>query len=267
MVSFEKKLNAGIVLVTPEIADEWLSTNIENNRTIKPNVWKKYAADMKSGHFGLNPDAVAFNDNGQLFNGQHRLTAIVKSGVPALVFAVFGFPMSDDQLLNVDTGNRRTAVDNLEISGCTDEVIINGFSIASRYIEAKLGKHVISHAMVRDFIEGHRAPMKWTIETAGMTKNGGGGKMQAIVAAAVYSAYVNDESREALRAFCRAYRNADYSGCDDYSTEFVTRLRDRVKATHFTNKKGIVFAESCIHGFCVGAKRLIEREDYYKAME
>lgn len=67
--------------ITPEIAANWLESNGDNRRLSKPTI-AAYASDMLSGNWDENvADAIAFDADGILRNGQHRLHAIVESGV------------------------------------------------------------------------------------------------------------------------------------------------------------------------------------------
>ncbi len=45
---------------------------------------------MKEGHFQLTHQGIAFNEDGELFDGQHRLLAVMKSGVPVQMVVTRG---------------------------------------------------------------------------------------------------------------------------------------------------------------------------------
>ena len=68
-------------IITPEIAAEMLGKNLPYNRPINDSTVDKYAADMKAGRWCEDTaDAISISEKGYLLDGQHRLTAIVKSG-------------------------------------------------------------------------------------------------------------------------------------------------------------------------------------------
>lgn len=70
------------VKVTPELAMKWLESN-DNNRNVRDAHVLKLAADMKAGKWkGRNGEAIRFDSNGRLVDGQHRLWACVEAGVP-----------------------------------------------------------------------------------------------------------------------------------------------------------------------------------------
>ena len=78
-----------IVDVTPEMASQFLMHNV-SNRPINRNDVKKYADNLKNGQHVLLGDAIMFGKDGELYNGQHRLTAIVESGITAKMLILFG---------------------------------------------------------------------------------------------------------------------------------------------------------------------------------
>ena len=71
--------------VTPEMAAAWLSDN-PHNRPLDEARVAEYAERMRSGGWvervkgGSRPIEVL--DTGRLLNGQHRLTAVIRAGIP-----------------------------------------------------------------------------------------------------------------------------------------------------------------------------------------
>lgn len=70
-----------VVRVTPEIAERWLKNN-GKNRNLSSIHAKRLAAVMAAGKWSLNGQTISFDDQGRLLDGQHRLTAVIISGVP-----------------------------------------------------------------------------------------------------------------------------------------------------------------------------------------
>jgi len=66
--------------ITPAIARSILAMNI-GNRNVRTSVVSKYAKDMKNGMWLTTPEGIAIDKTGNLIDGQHRLHAIVESGV------------------------------------------------------------------------------------------------------------------------------------------------------------------------------------------
>lgn len=71
-------------LFSPELAKELLEKNYIKNRPIRPSQVNYLASEMKAGRFSPagNICVAMLNGSMALINGQHTLTAIVKSGIP-----------------------------------------------------------------------------------------------------------------------------------------------------------------------------------------
>jgi hypothetical protein len=107
--------NSRIVTFTPEIAAWIMETYNNGNRPKKPTSIKKYATAMMAGVWGVTGDTIKFSDAGRLRDGQNRMMACVRAGVPFTSHVVFGI---DDALFHVmDTGKPRGAADVLSIAG------------------------------------------------------------------------------------------------------------------------------------------------------
>lgn len=100
--------------VTPKKAAEWLKRNI-NNRPLPESEIQFLAGAMLDGKWELNGDAIRFNTNGDLIDGQTRLSACVRSGVSFQTLVVRGLQHSTFNTF--DGGRRRTAKDDLHVRG------------------------------------------------------------------------------------------------------------------------------------------------------
>lgn len=77
--------------VAPALATEWLQKNSINRNPNKATI-KKYAADMEAGRWAITSDLIAFDPDGVLLNGQHRLMAVIKSGATVGMMVARGVP-------------------------------------------------------------------------------------------------------------------------------------------------------------------------------
>lgn len=66
-------------IVTPQMASLWLGDN-PHNRPINQKRVMELVKKIQAGSWKENPPIEVFS-TGRLWNGQHRLTAIVRSGV------------------------------------------------------------------------------------------------------------------------------------------------------------------------------------------
>jgi len=108
-----------IMTITPEIAAEFLLRNTENRK--KRGWWISALAGMiKRGEWIVSHQGIAFDKNGVLLDGQHRLEAIVEAGIP--VQMVVSFDVDGDAFKVVDNGIKRTLSDLTGIHVRTAEV-------------------------------------------------------------------------------------------------------------------------------------------------
>ncbi len=69
-----------IETITPELADLWLTKHNNINRNVSQQTVESYATDMKNGRWSITHQGIAFDTDGNLQDGQHRLWAVVFSG-------------------------------------------------------------------------------------------------------------------------------------------------------------------------------------------
>ncbi|MET9339229.1 hypothetical protein [Nonomuraea sp. NPDC003804] len=103
-----------LVYVTPDMAQRWLYRN-NGNRPLRKDVVAKLARDLQAGRFMENGDAIRVSADGDLADGQHRLNAIVESGVGAWMLVVSNLPAAARD--TVDDGVKRTMADRLSFHG------------------------------------------------------------------------------------------------------------------------------------------------------
>jgi len=94
------------MLVTPQIAGQWLERNL-HNRPLSDTLVITYAVDMLDGRWQYNGDAIRFDTDGNLIDGQHRLKACAEAGVPFETDVIFG--LAPEAIRTIDIGKARTA--------------------------------------------------------------------------------------------------------------------------------------------------------------
>lgn len=101
-----------IVDVTPDVARKWLDRNM-GNRPVSTATVQRYAGEMSKGRWKMTGDPIRFSTTGKLIDGQHRLHAVIKSGVSIVVLMITDL---QDSIFNViDTGRGRGKSDILFI--------------------------------------------------------------------------------------------------------------------------------------------------------
>lgn len=111
---WENDMEAKVLRITPQIAAELLEGN-DSNRRLSEETVKAYAALMERGVWKLNGEAIKVAKNGILLDGQHRLSAVIRSGITIECLVVFGI---DNQVFDtLDQGKKRGMSDVLSIKG------------------------------------------------------------------------------------------------------------------------------------------------------
>lgn len=127
MTSNNRKPSITLVKVTPEMAEEWLGKNT-HNRNVRAVAVASYARDMAAGNWHLTGEPIKFGPDGALLDGQHRLLAVIKAGVPVEMFVAKGITADSQRVM--DTGAKRTSSDMLKLDGYANPVQV---AAAARY--------------------------------------------------------------------------------------------------------------------------------------
>jgi hypothetical protein len=125
----------GVITVTALKAEEFLEKN-SKNRPIKPENISFIAAQLKSGNWNLGPDAIAFDWNGKMINGQHRCMACIETGISFKSNVMYG--LHPDAFNTIDTGVKRSGGDALSAHDVTQPMLKS--AIIKMLLEYKKGK-------------------------------------------------------------------------------------------------------------------------------
>lgn len=107
--------NHKIVNLSPKDCEYILKHRNFNNRPVRRNTVAKYAEDMRAGRFKLTHQSIAFDANGNLLDGQHRLHAIVQTNQSHILRVFLNRDPQDFAV--IDAGVARLASDNLHYLG------------------------------------------------------------------------------------------------------------------------------------------------------
>lgn len=100
--------------ITPQLAEEWLGRNTHNRHVSETKV-AEYAGAIKRGEWGLNGEAISFDRDGKLLNGQHRLLAVLEAGKGIQSFVVRNLPPEAQETM--DGGMKRGFHHVLQLRG------------------------------------------------------------------------------------------------------------------------------------------------------
>lgn len=152
-------ITSEIVNITPEYARMLLSKNGMNRPLNKGHVLN-LANAMSRGDWQVNGESIKIAQCGTLLDGQHRLSAIVKTGSPCDIVVIKGLPLESFHTIN--TGAKtRGAADVLAITGEKNSSVL---AAAARLLKCwednktcpKFQGYHVTVAEIEDIIDRHQ---------------------------------------------------------------------------------------------------------------
>ena len=147
-------MNIKIVDMTPAMAAQILQMNTANFRRIDNARVNRYADVMRKGYWQENGEPIQIYEDGVLANGQHRLSAVVASGVTLKNVVVISGISRKVSLY--DRGSNRSATQTARAMGVnltSNEagacgLMITGLKNLSKYDD---GEMIYFHSKMKDF--------------------------------------------------------------------------------------------------------------------
>jgi len=214
-------MEVSMVKITPELAESWLSKNAEFQRKLRPSIVDRYARDMERGEWVSTHQGIAFDCNGRLIDGQHRLAAIVKSGM------TIEMPVARNTAAraydHVDLGFSRKTSDVLKAQG--EGWITNEHIAIARLAEfgTDVKKVLVNRSPfeLRAIVEAHKNALHFVFQNTARRVRG---VTVAPVMAAIVLAYYEEMDRVKLAEFLQLLVSGVSS--DPTRDVAVIKLRD-----------------------------------------
>ena len=206
------------LLVTPEIATEWLERNYCNRPILEPQV-EDYVRAMHNGNWVNNGDTVKFSKTGELIDGQHRLTAIKKSGIAQFLLITTGL----EKTTHIDDGRKRSPRDQVLVSGrakkgealadtkciATANFLYSYWKTGNGRCHSRYERLPISEVM--DWMEKHIDAMNLILSITKKHFVSSISTRAAFILAAVVVCYLNGIEEEKLRKWYDVVRTGEYN--------------------------------------------------------
>lgn len=109
-----KPFTVELVMVTPDLAEEWLGLN-RLNRNQRKQAIARYARDIERGDWLLTGESIKFDWNGDLIDGQHRLEAVIAAQQGITLVVMRGLDPRVRDVLDVNI--KRSGADALKFNG------------------------------------------------------------------------------------------------------------------------------------------------------
>lgn len=115
-------ITTDIETISPAIAKEYLDKNTLN-RKLRPNLVDHYANLIHADQWLLTHQGIAFDSDGRLLDGQHRLAAIHRADKPVTMMVTRGLPPEAKNHLGsiptmdvIDSGSNRSVADQMHVA-------------------------------------------------------------------------------------------------------------------------------------------------------
>lgn len=221
-----------IILVTPNLAAQWLETNSNNRPLSKPYV-EELARYLLNRTFQTTHQGIAFDNQDRLRDGQHRLTAIVQTGIAVRLLVATG--LTEEELQAIDDGRRRTTQQVLSMLGeasvsysataIAREMLVGGHHLRGNPPRLKPGRQDLV-----DFYRRHQAAVQYADQHFRNPQSGVAlGYVGAVIARAFYTA-----DRARLDHFAHVLA----SGYTKDGDESIIRLRNYILHARREQKRG-----------------------------
>lgn len=151
-------ITVGIETITPEAAAQMLENSVGNFRKIDRGRVAKYAAEMSDGKWLFNGETIKLNGT-CVIDGQHRLAAIVKSGVTVECLVIRNLDKMTG--VTIDCGKGRTLSDWVKYRGIKNAVSVTSMARnVVLYNAGRWGSQSVSSGYTKDsdiieYIESH----------------------------------------------------------------------------------------------------------------
>ncbi len=147
------------VLVTPQLAEQWLR-NQAPNRSVSEVRVKDFAQQMRDGRWMLSPQPICTDIEGRVIDGQHRLLAVIASGVSVTMLVVYNVPAESQHV--IDRVRPRRNVDDLKMAGIEDGVRLVAWTNTIHAILHSLPfPESLPFARLMDYREQYAADIAW----------------------------------------------------------------------------------------------------------
>jgi hypothetical protein len=178
---------ATVTEITPDMARDWLTRNHEN-RPIGARRVHYLATAIARGEYMLTGEAIKFDTEGYLLDGQHRLAAIIEANQPIRSLVVRDIDTAARRVM--DTGKTRTLGDVAVMEGITggaDLVTVARTSLALRLaVDRSDLADYITRTGLLDFIAKNAGELRVAYRRGTALARNAGGATKGVHAGIIY---------------------------------------------------------------------------------
>lgn len=198
------------------------------NRNLNAKVVATLTRALANGEWAVNGEAIKISEEGDVLDGQHRLAAIVQSGIPMETLVISGLPVATQDTM--DAGRRRTTADVMKINGEDNANVLA--SVAKRAWQWNQGNtrftttSLPTTAEVRATLDKH--PVLRRSAEMGVRVNRGYRPANATVTGTAHFLFSDVDQDTTAKFFARLASGAELGEDDPILTLRTRLLRDQV---------------------------------------
>lgn len=218
-----------ILDVTPEMAKMFLMKN-EANRNINKSQLEMLERSINDGHWRLTHQGIALYEDGDIADGQHRLTAIVNTGATLRMPVFTNVKRDTGTVMAIDCGLKRSVKDGATITGSNLTFAQAAICKALEFGYRTTNKVKLTH------IEQYNLVSKWSISLDMSAKFFPKNTLKISITPVKVAALVavkNGLDAEMVAAFCKTLSTGEY-----FDPIFINAVRVRNKLIAYNFRGG-----------------------------
>lgn len=189
--------------VWPELAAQWLGTSIGNPRWAKKLVDKRkvdaIARDILAGDWHPGNSTIAFDEEGRLVDGHHRLSGIVAAGKPVMLCVCRGVTAEGQK--HIDDNSARNAGQILRVDR-------NLTAIANLHFKMLHGSNAMpSVEDIDKFLKHYKGELDASFPVSRAGSKAGCAANRSYMSHAVFCAVACGEDKERIHQFVLSVNN------------------------------------------------------------
>ena len=263
-------MHSELLTITPNEASKYLANN-PANRKINESIVRAMAEDMKAGRWMQTHQGIAISKTGRLLDGQHRLSAVIKAGIPVKMMVTFDV---DEKAMDaIDQGRKRSISDIFLFSGEEAWMRNKSTIAAARFLLDRGNNSSVPAEKIRELMNKYALAFNMFYRMSNSKKDSAR-NIHASISAAVIAARISGVSEPDLVAFYDLYACDKLPG-DGYNSEIVLRFKSYMmqnRLKHISPNKNELYklASNVIYNFVKNTKttllRTPETERYVVSM-
>lgn len=216
----QRDVNCYKVLVTPELCSEWLNSN-PMNRPLNERRVNNIARLMKEGKWKDVGQPIILGEH-VVLDGQHRLQAIIRSGIAQTMSVVFN--QDESGFMNLDCGSPRSKLDMVRV-GLQDQTIKSKhLSVLKTMVAGDSCENLqeLTAAELMNLFTKYRDSIEFAIALLGKDTDN---TVLGVIARACRRL-----PQETLHSFASAWKQGTYKPLVEFR-QYMSQLTDRQLAT------------------------------------